>query len=72
MSGDTLAIAQQRCRLLSRLTGRDGKAIWEWAVVERVANGLLLAQEGNEQAGRENLRIAEAFAEPPPAADQQQ
>ena len=62
LAGDALRLGQERCRLLSRLTGRDERAIWEWALVERVANGLLLAGQGNERVALESLRVADAWA----------
>jgi streptomycin 6-kinase len=58
LAGDTLAEGQSRCELLSRLTGVDGQAIWEWAFVEHVASGLLHEQLGDRSAARQHLSIA--------------
>lgn len=60
--GDALELGRRRCALLSRLTGVEPVAIWEWGFVERVSTGLLLLQVGHEPLGREFLDVAEAWA----------
>ena len=35
LEGDALSIGQERCRFLSRLTGTDANAIWEWGFIEQ-------------------------------------
>ena len=62
LAGDALELGRRRCALLSRLTGVEPDAIWEWGFVERVSTGLLLLQVGLEPLGREFLAVAEAWA----------
>lgn len=61
LAGDPLRLGRERCALLSRLTGEDAEAIWQWGFVERVSTGLLLIQTGRGREGRESLRVAEAW-----------
>ena len=58
---DTLRAARERCALLSRLTGVDPRAIWEWGSIERVSTGLFVLRVGSEQVGRDMLAVAEAL-----------
>ena len=58
---DTLRAARERCALLSRLTGVDQRAIWEWGFIERVSTGLLALRVGSEQVGSDMLAVAEAL-----------
>jgi len=58
LAGDTLAAGQSRCELLSRLTGVDRQAIWEWGFIEHVACGLLDAQLEDRRAARQHFSIA--------------
>jgi streptomycin 6-kinase len=60
--GDTLRLGEERCGLLARLTGADASAIWQWGLIERVANGLLWMQQAGERWARDNLRIADLWA----------
>lgn len=62
LAGDALRLGRERCATLSRLTGEDPVAIWQWGFVERVSTGLLLIQTGGEAEGRAMLRVAEAWA----------
>ena len=48
---------------LATRTNCDVKAIWEWAVVERVAAGLELAQINLQPDSRQMLAAADAIAE---------
>lgn len=64
LAGDALRLGQERCAYLSRLTGADREAIWQWGLIERVSTGLLLMQTGGEREGRDCLRVAEAFVQP--------
>jgi len=64
LAGDALAIGQERARFLSRLTGTDAAAIWEWGFIERVSSGLLCLQEGHDFA-QPFLDIAELWATSP-------
>ena len=58
---DTLRAARERCALLTRLTGVDQRAIWEWGFIERVSTGLLALRVGSEQVGSDMLAVAEAL-----------
>jgi streptomycin 6-kinase len=63
LAGDPLALGQERCRLLARLTGLDPIAIWEWGFVERVATGLLcMLEDRKREWGRPVLEVADAWA----------
>lgn len=64
LAGDALRLGRERCALLSRLTGEDPEAIWQWGFVERVSTGLLLMQTGGEREGQDYLRVAEAWVQP--------
>lgn len=52
---------RERCAHLSRLTGADPRAIWEWGFVERVSTGLLALDVGREQLGRDMLAVAARY-----------
>lgn len=62
LGGDAERLGRERCETLSRLTGADPRAIWEWGLVERVATGLLATRVGAEQTGKEMLDVAEIWA----------
>jgi streptomycin 6-kinase len=62
LAGNPLHLGHERCAFLSRLTGEDPEAIWQWGVIERVSTGLFLIQIGYESEGREYLHVAEAWA----------
>jgi len=62
LTGDPLRRGRERCASLSRLTGVDPQAIWEWGFVQCVATGLFLVQLGEEQAGLRLLNVAEAWS----------
>lgn len=64
LAGDALRLGRERCAYLSRLTGEDPEAIWQWGFLERVSTGLLLIQTGREREGRDCLRVAEAWVQP--------
>jgi streptomycin 6-kinase len=64
LAGDALRLGQERCTYLSRLTGEDPEAIWQWGFIERVSTGLLLLQTGGEREGQDCLRVAEAWVQP--------
>ena len=61
LAGDALALGQQRCAYLNRLTGVDAEAIWQWGVIERVSTGLALMSVGREKEGIETLAVAERW-----------
>ena len=64
LAGDALRLGRERCAYLSRLTGEDPEAIWQWGFIERVSTGLLLIQTGSEREGRDYLQVAEAWVQP--------
>jgi streptomycin 6-kinase len=51
-----------RVRWLTRRTGLDPVATWEWGVAERVSSGLFCTQIDWQPLGRDTLRAAEAVA----------
>jgi streptomycin 6-kinase len=61
--GDQVASGQKRCALLSRLTGVQQSAIWQWGFVERLVNGLRYIEVGPEANAEEFLAVVEAWAE---------
>jgi streptomycin 6-kinase len=63
LARDAVALGRRRCALLARLGGAAPEPIWQWALLERVANGLLLAQIGRQDLAAPCLRVAEAWAE---------
>ena len=52
--------------MLSRLTGVDVTAIWQWGFVERVSTGLYTMQLGQE-GGAAFLEVADRWASDDPA-----
>jgi streptomycin 6-kinase len=61
LDGDVKRLGRDRCAYLSRLTGVDPRAIWEWGFIERVSTGLLAIRVGADRMGREMLDVAEAW-----------
>jgi streptomycin 6-kinase len=51
-----------RARTLAARTGTDPVAIWEWGVIERVANGLLCLETGLPEYGRTTLAVTDRIA----------
>jgi streptomycin 6-kinase len=64
LGGDSTRLGEERCESLSRLTGVEPRAIWEWGFVERVSTGLLATRVGASGVGKEMLDVAEAWAVP--------
>lgn len=62
LASDATRRGRERCAYLSRLTGVDARAIWEWGFVERVSTGLLATKVGADEMGREMLAVAEVWA----------
>jgi streptomycin 6-kinase len=62
LAGDTVTMAQERCALLSRLTGVDPVAIWEWGFLERLSTGLFASQLGYSGAAA-FLEVAERLTD---------
>jgi streptomycin 6-kinase len=63
LAGDPVALAWKRCALLSRLTSVPESAIWQWAFIERLVNGLRYIEVGPEENAAEFLHVVEAWAE---------
>jgi len=63
LAGDPVALAWKRCALLSRLTGVPENAIWQWAFIERLVNGLRYLEVGPEENAAEFVAVVEAWAE---------
>jgi streptomycin 6-kinase len=61
-NGDPLLLGRDRCRLLAGLTGVEEQPIWEWSLIQCVANGLLLKQIGLDEPAAVELRMADAWA----------
>ena len=60
-AGDRLALGEARCTLLSAATGAPWDAIWEWGVVQCVANGLSLKRLGMDEGAAIQLGMANAW-----------
>jgi streptomycin 6-kinase len=63
LAGDPVALGRQRCALLSRLTGVEAEAIWQWGFIERLVNGLLYKEIGPEENAAEFLAVVDAWAD---------
>jgi streptomycin 6-kinase len=61
-SGDPLHLGRDRCRLLSDLTGVAQQPIWEWGLIQCVANGFLLTEIGFVEPAVVELAMADAWA----------
>ncbi len=62
LAGDPLERGRQRCHRLARLTGVAAEPIWQWGVIERTSSGLLLLKLDLDDAAREFLAVADAWA----------
>jgi streptomycin 6-kinase len=62
LGGDALLLGRQRARFLSKLTGVDATAIWQWGFVERVSTGLYALSLGHDGA-RGFLDVADRWAQ---------
>jgi streptomycin 6-kinase len=62
LAGDPVGLGRRRCLQLARLTDVDPQPIWQWALMERVANGLLLFEIGLDALAVESLDVADAWA----------
>lgn len=62
LGGAVERLGRERCESLSRLTGVDPGAIWEWGFVERVSTGLFATRVGADHVGAEMLGVAEVWA----------
>jgi streptomycin 6-kinase len=62
LAGDVRKLLPARARRLSRLTGVDEHAIWQWGFIERVSTGLYALTLGYE-LGAEFLTVADRWFE---------
>jgi streptomycin 6-kinase len=62
LQGDPLFNALQRCNLLAELAGGYPEPIWQWGFIERVADGLLDADLGQNHLAQQSLTIAQAWS----------
>lgn len=58
---DPVRLGRERCAYLSHLTGMETQAIWQWGFIQSMSTGLFLMQIGQEQAGIQMLKVAEAW-----------
>jgi streptomycin 6-kinase len=63
LAGDPVAAGRKRCALLSRLTGVQQSAIWQWGFIERLVNGLRYMEVDPEKNAVEFPAVVEAWAE---------
>lgn len=66
LGGDPAPAGRARCDLLERLTGVPGEAIWQWGLLEILANGLLYLDVGSPADAAPFLTVAEAWAKAEP------
>jgi streptomycin 6-kinase len=66
LAGDPVARGRARCELLARLAGVDREAIWQWGLLEVLANGLLYLDVGSTEDAAPFLAVAEAWASAEP------
>ena len=66
LAGDPVSRGQARCDLLSRFTGVDAPAIWQWGLLENLVNGLLYVDVGAPEDAAPFLAVASAWAEAEP------
>lgn len=62
MMPEPVELGRERCAYLSKLTGADPKAIWQWGFIQTMSTGLLLLKVGQAQAGFQLLNLAEAWS----------
>ena len=62
LSEDGVSVAFERHQMVSRLTGIDPDAIWQWSFIERVSSGLFLLNMGHEKQARSFLEAADRLA----------
>jgi|SRR5579864_4658942 len=63
LTGNPVALGRSRCALLSRLTGVDSDAIWQWGFIETLVNGLSYLEIGPKENAAQFLSVADAWAE---------
>jgi streptomycin 6-kinase len=62
LAGDPVALGRARCALLSRLTGVDADAIWQWGLIETLVNGLSYLEVGRAENAAPFVSVADAWA----------
>lgn len=62
LAGNVYELGIGRCHTLSKLTGVDPTAIWQWGFMERVSTGLVLIQIGIKEEGVMMLNIADRWS----------
>jgi streptomycin 6-kinase len=60
---DPVRLGRERCAYLNQITGADTQAIWQWGFIQCMSSGLLLLQVGQQQAGIQMLKVAEAWTQ---------
>jgi streptomycin 6-kinase len=64
-AGDPVRLGRDRCRLLAGLTGVAEQPVWEWGLIQCVANGLALTEIGFADAAAVEFGMADAWAAGP-------
>ena len=65
IQGATARLARQRCNLLSKLTGEDEHAIWQWGYMERISTALVLLSIDRKKDAELMLAVAEKLTDQP-------
>ena len=63
LAADPVASGRKRCALLSRLTGVQRSAIWQWGFIERLDNGPYYIEVGPEENAIEFIAVVAAWAQ---------
>jgi streptomycin 6-kinase len=63
--GDPLELGRHRCLTLARSADVDAQAIWEWALIQCVSNGLSLREIGADAPATVQLAMADAWSAAP-------
>ncbi len=61
LAGDTLTLGRERLTYLSERMDVAAEPIWQWAIIEQLANGLILLREGQQDQAVKHLTIAKAW-----------
>jgi len=62
LAGDPLKLGRAGCQRLAHLATVDPRAIWQWGLLEILANGLLYLDVGSPDDAAPFLAVAEAWA----------
>jgi len=63
LAGDPVALGRDRCALLSRLTGVEPNAIWQWGFIETLVNGLSYLEIGPKENAAQFLSVVNAWTD---------